>query len=120
MRVSFDLPRYCPPDFTVPPFADAPVARHEWAPADGILPDSFHATSNLPEYVQVAPGRWVLCAESRMDAAIVLRGDEVRVVEPRDVRKGEHVIVGRTENGEEGLFVHVDGFEVPAASQDKC
>lgn len=119
MSLSFNLPPYRPPDFTIPPLSQAPVARYEPAPADGVLPDNFHATSNLPEYIQLAPGRWVLCPESRMDAAIILHGNEVRVVEPRDIKKGTPVIIGRMENGEEGIFVHADGFEAPAASEDK-
>ncbi len=45
-----------------------------------------------------------------MDAVLVLRGDVVEAVEPRRVRKGDPVVVGRTENGEEGIYVHVEGF----------
>jgi len=119
MSSTFALPPYRPPDFEAPSLLCAPIAKHAPAPADGILPENFHATSNLPEYVQLSRGRWVLCPESRMDAAIVVHGHELRVVEPRDVRKGEPVVVGRTENGEEGILVHADGFGPPAGCSDK-
>jgi len=46
-----------------------------------------------------------------MDAVLVLNRDTIEVVEARRVRKGDPVVVGRTENGEEGIYVHADGFE---------
>ena len=103
MGSTFRLPEYCPPDFGARPLRDAPLARCEPAPEDGVLPDNFHATSNLPEYVQVEKGKWVLCTESHMDAAILVDGQALRVVEPRDVRKGDRVVVGRSEDGEDGV-----------------
>ncbi len=107
----FQLPPYRAPDFSQEPFVSAPVARLAPCPADGIAPDNFHATSNLPEYVKIDVGIWVLCPESRMDGVIVVEGRELRVIEPRNLRQGELVVLGRTENGEEGIFVHSDGFE---------
>jgi len=102
---------YNPPDFTAAELANAPVARVEPAPADGVLPDNYHGTSNHPEYVHVGGGKWLLAPESRMDAVLVLRGCEVTVVEPRRVKKGDPVVIGRTENGEDGIYLHVFGFE---------
>jgi len=107
----FQLPAYRAPDFSQEPFVSAPAARLAPCPADGLAPDYFHATSNLPEYVKMDMGRWVLCPESRMDGVIVAKGRELRVVEPRYLRQGDLVVLGRTENGEEGIFVHSDGFE---------
>jgi hypothetical protein len=55
-----------------------------------------------------------------MDAVLVLDDETLRVVEPRLVREGDNVVVGRTENGEEGIYVHTTGFEGPeAADADK-
>lgn len=118
----FQLPDYRMPDFSQEPFVSSPVVRFEPCPADGIVPEYFHATSNLPEYVQVEKGLWVLCPESRMDGVLIVEGREVRVVEPRNTRKGELVALGRLENGEEGIFVHTDGFQSNdkgSSSQDK-
>ena len=108
------FPTYTPPDFTRPDLAAAPPVRTEKAPRDGILPPGFHATSNHPEYVHVGNGTWLLATESRMDAVLVIEDGTLRVVEPRLVRKGEQVVVGRTENGEEGIYVHSAGFDAPA------
>jgi hypothetical protein len=77
------------------------------------VPRNFHGTSNHPEYLHIGNGRWLLAPESRMDAVMVLVGETVDVVEARRVRKGDQVVVGRTENGEEGIYVHVEGFDPP-------
>lgn len=117
--MAFRLPEYRTPDFSGEPFRGAPVARCEPCPADGVVPDNFHATSNLPEYVQVEPGVWVLCPESRMDGVIVVRGRELTVAAPRTTHRGDRVVVGRTENAEEGIYVHTDGFFDAATRDDK-
>ncbi|GAM11610.1 putative protein [Geobacter sp. OR-1] len=111
---------YTPPDFSRPDLASAPAASLGDAPRDGVLPRNFHATSNHPEYVHLGGGKWLLAPESRMDAVLVLANGTVKVVEPRLVKAGERVVLGRTENGEEGIFVHTTGFDtVMDASADK-
>jgi len=114
------IPGYTPPDFTAPHLVNAPVVTVEVASADGVVPRKFHGTSNHPEYVHLGDGNWVLAPESRMDAVMVLDGVSLDVVEARRVRKGDQVVVGRTENGEEGIYVHVEGFLPPSKeTEDK-
>ena len=114
------IPDYTPPDFTASHLVAAPVVSVESAPADGVVPRNFHGTSNHPEYLHIGNRRWLLAPESRMDAVMVLKGETVYVVEARRVRKGDQVVVGRTENGEEGIYVHVEGFDPPKeAAVDK-
>ena len=105
------IPAYSPPDFTAPNLVNAPAVSVEPAPADGVVPGQFHGTSNHPEYLHLGHGRWVLVPESRMDTVLVLKGDVVEAVEARRVLRGDPVVIGRTENGEEGIYVHVEGFE---------
>ena len=94
------------PDFQSPQLAAAPDARFEPAPADGVLPDGFFSTTNLPTWVKVA-GTWKLPHEPRMDAALVLAKDgEVWTREGRRVSRGDKVAIGRAENGTEGIYVH--------------
>lgn len=109
------LPPYRAPDFSSEALLKAPPARFELAPADGVAPDGFHATSNHPEYVRRTDGSWELLRESRMDAVIVDRGDSCDVVEARRIRSGDRVAVGRSEDGEDGILVHTTGFS-PAGS----
>ncbi|MCJ7501347.1 hypothetical protein MUP29_13980 [bacterium] len=109
------IPGYSHPDFTAQHLVLAPVVSVEPAPADGVVPSQFHGTSNHPEYLHLGNGRWLLVPESRMDTVLVLAGDVVEAMEPRRVRKGDQVVIGRTENGEEGIYVHIDGFEQSSA-----
>lgn len=109
--MSTTLPEFKPPEFTKPPLNAMPPVRTEKAPANGIAPDNYHGTSNHPEYVHFGEGKWILVPESRMDCVLVLRGDTVEVTETRRLLKGDRVVVGRTENGEEGVFVHTNGFD---------
>lgn len=101
---------YRRPDFTHLRFAGAPDARFEPAPLDGVLPEGFFATTNLPTYVRVA-GEWKLPRDPRMDAALVLDPDGVpRVLEGRYVRRGQPVAMGFAEDGSEGIYVHAAGL----------
>jgi lysine-ketoglutarate reductase/saccharopine dehydrogenase-like protein (TIGR00300 family) len=104
-------------NFDEPRFRDAPDARLVTVEADGVLPDDFFATTNLPTYVRIA-GTWRLPTSPRMDGAIVVAGDDrPRIVEGRYVKQGDQVVVGYTEDGSEGVFVHADAF--PAAAVGK-
>ncbi len=100
---------YRAPDFTAPLLAGAPQARFVPVPADGVLPDGFFSTSNLPTYVRLGRG-WVLPSRPRMDCAIVMRGERVEVIEPRRLRRGEMIAFGLAEDGSEGIYVHTEGF----------
>jgi hypothetical protein len=115
----YPFPPYTPPDFTLPHLAGAPPAATRPAPADGVLPANYHATSNHPEYLHLGNGEWLLAKESRMDAVFILKEREVQVVEPRRVKKGDPVVVGRGENGEDGIFLHTTGFQLPDNPGDK-
>lgn len=117
--MTFTLPAYTPPDFAAPALRNAPPARTARAPADGVAPDDYHATSNHPEYVRLADGSWLLAADSRMDAVLVLRDANLEAVEPRRLKRGDPVVIGRSENGEEGIYVHTDGFPRGPSAADK-
>ena len=79
--------------------ADAPAARFTPAPADGVLPDGFFSTTNLPTFVKL-PGGWRRPRLPRMDCVIVQAGAEDLVVtEPRRVHRGDKVAVGAAEDG---------------------
>lgn len=97
------------PAFDHAPFREAPCAHFEPAPRDGVLPDGFFATSNLPTYVHLPTG-WVAPTHPRMDCVLVRRGDGVEAVEPRRVRAGDLVAMGFAEDGREGIVVHTEGF----------
>jgi lysine-ketoglutarate reductase/saccharopine dehydrogenase-like protein (TIGR00300 family) len=98
------------PKFAEPPLAQAPEARFAPAPADGVLPDGFFSTTNLPTYVHVARA-WRRPALPRMDCVIVRAPDgTLLTTEPRKVTRGTEVAMGASEDGSEGIFVHGEGF----------
>jgi lysine-ketoglutarate reductase/saccharopine dehydrogenase-like protein (TIGR00300 family) len=102
--------QYRPPNFDAAPLAAAPEARFEPAPADGVLPDGFFSTTNLPTYVRTADG-WRRPRLPRMDCVIVRSSaTDLVAMEPRKVRKGQAVAVGTEEDGSQGIFVHAEGF----------
>jgi lysine-ketoglutarate reductase/saccharopine dehydrogenase-like protein (TIGR00300 family) len=101
---------YKRPDFDAPPLAAAPDARFVPAPADGVLPPDFFATTNLPTYVRVN-GAWKLPRAPRMDGAIVADPDgTLRITEGRYVKAGEPVAIGYAEDGSIGIYVHASAF----------
>ena len=108
--MDFMMPKYNSPDFNEERFALAPDVKIAACVLDGVAPDYYHSTSIYPEYFKV-DGVWTLAEESRMDCAVVLRDDGMLdVVELRNMRAGDKAILGRSENCEEGIFLHVDGF----------
>ncbi len=103
------LRKYNPPDLTREMFASAPDVKLCPAPKDKVAPENFHAMSIYPEYFKVN-GRWLLAEESRMDCVAVYEDGKISVREFRLLKKGDLVATGRTENCEDGIYVHPHGF----------
>jgi lysine-ketoglutarate reductase/saccharopine dehydrogenase-like protein (TIGR00300 family) len=102
------MPPFSPPDFST--LTGSPDARFAPAPADGVLPEGFFSSTNLPTYVRL-DGKWTMPQEPRMDSAIVLTNDgQLFIREGRRVNKGDKVAVGQAEDGSEGIFVHAEAF----------
>jgi len=72
----------------------------EAAPADGVLPERFYATTNLETDVRLAEA-WQPVANPEMDCAIVVDETGARTVPGYDVRSGDRVVVGSV-----GVRVH--------------
>ena len=105
--MAFAFPAYHHPDFDQPSLKNAPDARWETVEKDGVAPEEFHSTSMYPEYFKIN-GRWTLAEESRMDSCVVLEDDgHLSVVESRNLKKGQRVILGRTEHGQDGIYMHL-------------
>lgn len=107
--MAFQLRTYHAPDFTQPCFQNAPEARLVSAPADGIAPTGYHAMSIFPEYFKI-DGAWHLAEESRMDCVAVWEDGKIAVTEFRRIRQGQLVVMGRSEDGSEGIYVHPGAF----------
>ena len=113
----FKLPEYHHRDFSLPQFVSAPEVKWELVEKDGVAPEYFHSTSMYPEYFKIG-GRWVLAEESRMDSSVVICEDgHLEVVENRNLKQGQKVILGRSEQCQEGIYVHNTGFETEETSE---
>ncbi len=107
--MSFQLRSYHAPDFTEERFQNAPDAQRAPAPSDGIAPTGYHAMSIFPEYFKI-DGVWHLAEESRMDCVAVWENEKILVTEFRRLKKGQTVLLGRSEDGSEGIYVHPGAF----------
>lgn len=109
--MEFTLPVYNAPDFTCEKLMSAPDVSTAIVQIDGVAPEQFHGTSMFPEYFKVN-GEWKLAEESRMDCCVVIRPDgKLDVVEFRNLKKGDTVILGRTEDGTDGIYLNSCGFQ---------
>jgi len=99
-----------PPDLTKPELKAAPDARFAPAPSDGVFPDNFFSSTNLPTYVKVK-GQWKTIREPRMDAGLLLDdAGDIWAREGRRIEKGQLVAMGTAEDGTEGIYVHSAPF----------
>ena len=109
--MEFKLNNYIEPNFSEERFINSPNCLMEEVQKDGCAPKGFHSTSIFPEYFKVND-EWLLAKESRMDGIAVYEDNEIKVIEIRRLKKGDKVVVGRCEDGTEGIFVHNNCFEV--------
>lgn len=115
----FQMPEYRAPDFSSQKFLDAPDVKWKEAVMDGVAPEGYHSTSMYPEYFKIN-GEWKLAEESRMDSSVVWTEEgTLKVVENRNLKVGDKVILGRTENAEEGIYLHSTGFLEEDEEQDQ-
>jgi lysine-ketoglutarate reductase/saccharopine dehydrogenase-like protein (TIGR00300 family) len=70
--------------------ADAALARVE---RDRCAPDDFYSTTNHRTLVRLRQ-RWIEAENQRMDALLVVEDDRVFCRKLRDIRAGDHVVVG--------------------------
>jgi lysine-ketoglutarate reductase/saccharopine dehydrogenase-like protein (TIGR00300 family) len=68
-------------------------ARIEPADRDGVFPEDFYSTTNLPTHVRVG-GAWIAVENPEMDCAIVVRDGRAATVAMSDVRAGDPIVCG--------------------------
>lgn len=115
--MAFTLPAYRAPDFAALGLGSIPDVKTAPAPRDGVAPPGYHATTMYPEYYRLN-GSWTLAADSRMDCVAVVRGKTVDIVEFRNLKAGDKVVMGRSEDGGEGVFLWTEGFAAEASAAE--
>ncbi|MBX4263210.1 ornithine cyclodeaminase family domain [Clostridium estertheticum] len=108
--MTFELPKFTPPDFGHEFFIKSPNCKIEKVIKKGVAHSGYHALSIYPEYFKIE-GNWVLASGSRMDSvAIVTPSGGIDIVEFRNLKIGDNVVVGRSEDGSEGIYMYTNGF----------
>ncbi len=108
--MSFQLPTFVPPNLAQDFLANAPDVRTSDVKKDGVAPKGFLITSISPEYFKVN-GQWVLPTQTAIECiAVVKSNDTVEIVEVRNLKIGDKVILGRSEDGSEGIYKYTTGF----------
>ena len=79
---------------------DAGDARLVAADRDGVFPDGFYSTTNLPTQVRVG-GEWIWVDNTEMDCGIAVSDARARTVPMIEIRTGDAVVCGY-----EGVKVH--------------
>lgn len=116
--MSFVLPVYQPPQFNGALFKNSSNVKVKSVVKAGVAPANFHATTIFPEYFKVHD-QWRLVCESRMDCVVVLnKQHQLEVREFRRLTVGDQVVVGRTEDASEGIYVYTEGFKDKKRSDD--
>lgn len=146
--MAFELPVYHKPDFADSKLVQAPNATLAVVERDGVAPEGFHSTSMYPEYFKLGgqwvlaeESRMDASVVVREAASVSdLGGDalnpyatsddratsehggplryRLEVVENRNLRAGDKIVLGRTEDGSEGILVHTTGFDAPEGAED--
>lgn len=111
--MEFKMQKYHHPNFNKEIFINAPNCTLVEVETDGISPKNYHALSIYPEYFKVN-GKWILATESRMDTVCVvedtLEKERLDILEFRNLKKGDKVVVGRNDDGSEGIYIWTEGF----------
>jgi len=108
--MSFQLPKFVPADLTQDFFVKAPDVRISEVKKDGVAPKGFLITSIFPEYFKVK-GQWVLPTQTSIECTAVARDNNtVEIVEFRNLKIGDKVILGKSEDGSEGIYKYTSGF----------
>jgi len=109
--MSFQLPKFTSPDFSQSIFAKAPDVRIGEVKKDGVAPIGFLITSIYPEYFKIK-GKWVLPTQTSIECVAVACDDNtVEIVEFRNLKVCDKVILGKSKDGSEGIYKHTSGFD---------
>jgi lysine-ketoglutarate reductase/saccharopine dehydrogenase-like protein (TIGR00300 family) len=72
---------------------DTGDAQLDAATIDGVFPEGFYATTNLPTQVRI-DGTWLDVAQPEMDCGIVVADGKARTIAMSDIRLGDQIVVG--------------------------
>lgn len=101
--------KYTEPDFSDEKLTSAKDAKLEEVKKDGVVPSGFYLTNHLPTYYKI-DGEWRLPKTSSLNCVAVVKDQEIVITEIRDVKVGDKIVMGRKDDGSEGILLYKDGF----------
>lgn len=107
--MDFKLPEFVYPDFTDDKFSNSKQVSFKEAEQDGIAPDNYYLTTHLPTFYYYKE-EWILPKLNSLNCVAVLEGDNIKIIELRNIKKGDQIVIGRSTDGSNGVFVHHNGF----------
>ncbi|MGV8983727.1 ornithine cyclodeaminase family domain [Clostridium sp.] len=108
--MSFQLPKFVSVDFSQSFFASSPDVKTNEVKKDGVAPKGFLITSISPEYFKVK-GEWILPTQTSIECAAVVRDNNtVEIVEFRNLKAHDKVVLGKCTDGSEGIYKYTNGF----------
>lgn len=107
--MGFQLPEFEYPDFSEKRYADAAEVRVATVEMDGVAPEDFYLTSHMLTFYKLN-GKWFLPKHNSLNCVAIKSGEEIEVVELRDLKKGQEVVLGQKTDGSEGILVYREGF----------
>lgn len=106
--MSYQLPLFKRPPFDQYPYSAMPNVKTAEVTRDGVLPDDFFITSHRVLYYKIND-RWTIPPISSLNCCCRVVDGEVVVTELCDVKKGDQVILGDSDDGSEGILYYPEG-----------
>ncbi|WP_077368219.1 ornithine cyclodeaminase family domain [Anaerosalibacter sp. Marseille-P3206] len=113
--MTFELPKFTPPDFTSEKFANANEIHVEEVKKDGIAPSGFYLTRHMPTYYHYKD-KWILPEHNSQNCVAVLVDDTIVIKELNDLVVGDKVVMGKETDGTNGVVVYKEGFDESVVS----
>lgn len=107
--MAFRIPKFTPPNFELSFLADAPEIELEEVKKEGVAPRGFFLTSHMPTYYH-HDGEWLLPKHNTHHSVAVLQENEIIIKEFNDLLVGDKVVMGKSSDASNGVFVYKDGF----------
>lgn len=107
--MEFKIPIFEFPDFTHEKFKNCKEITVRKVKKDGVAPENFYLTTHLPTFYKYK-GEWLFPEHNSLNCVPVLRDEEIVITELRDLKVGDSVVMGRTRDGGEGIYLHREGF----------
>lgn len=108
--MTFELPKFTPPDFTSEKFANANEITVKEVKKDGVAPSGFYLTSHMPTYYHYN-NEWILPEHNSQNCVAVLVDDTIIIKELNDLVVGDKVVLGKKSDGTNGVVVYKEGFD---------